>query len=162
MAEKDIKTCEVSDLEGCIKVLEKFKDYEFLSMLHDENELVDYAKKVLENGHVIAEFLSGDPVGFVCFYCNDTESKTAFVTSFAIAEDIGFMKGKTFFRVISEGLKVCKETGMENILIEVDKRNKLAIRLYEHLGLEYMPEERETSFLMGAPIGVIMGKFYKR
>ena len=159
MEQKNIRTVEVTDLSECIHVLSQFKNYDFLKKLQDEDFLKDYAKRLLDNGHIVVEYHNDIPVGLLCFYCNNIDTKTGFVTALVISEDLGFMKGKTLFRLISTAVKIGKNAGMESVQLEVKKNNKTAIRLYEHFGFNYIPSEKEDFYLMELELSKLMSSF---
>lgn len=148
MSKAHVVVCEVTSKEELKKILMEFKDYRFLHDVKDDDKIEAYVEKQLTYGHVVAEYHDGKPVGFISFYDNDTNSKTAYISVFALSEGLGFMKGKTMVRIAMESFRIAKDCGLEKIKLEVDKENKVARKLYEHLGFKYTGEETDHSFYM--------------
>ena len=148
MSKAQVDVHEVTSAEEFKIILSKFKDYEFLHDVTDDDKINAYVEKQLTYGHVIAEYHDDDPVGFISFYDNDKENKTGYISVFALSDELGFMKGKTMVRIALESFKVAKDCGLDKIKIEVDKENKVARKLYEHLGFKYTGEETDHSLFM--------------
>lgn len=148
MSKAHVDVHEVTSKEELKKILVEFKEYRFLHDVTDDDKIEAYAKKQLTYGHVVAEYHDGKPVGFISFYDNDTNSKTAYISVFALSEGLGFMKGKTMVRIATESFRIAKDCGLEKIKLEVDKENKVARKLYEHLGFKYTGEETDHSLYM--------------
>lgn len=144
----NIETLEVTDLDECIKVINAFKQYDFFVEYRDEAFLKEYCQKLLGNGKFVVEYHNDIPVGFIGFYCNDIETKTCFVTTLLLSDELGFMKGKTFFRLTTKAIQIIKDAGMENVRLEVDKENKKALQLYKHLGFEIISDNNDKSYFM--------------
>ena len=143
-----IDVSEVINTDEFEQVLEEFKDYKTLTFMESEDSKRKFAKKQVENGHVIVEKHDDVPVGFVCLYCNDMESKAAFVTAFALSDKLGFAKGLTMARLIKRAFEIAFEAGMESVKLEVDDDNARAIKLYEAMGFRYLPKKGEHSSFM--------------
>lgn len=130
----NISVQELTTYEAIEQVVLAFSDSHFLRTITHGESRKQFIEKHLEYGHVVAEFHDETPVGFISFYSNDLINKIAYVTAFAISEDLGFLKGKTLMRLLSEGKKIVDEKGMKAVRLEVEKENTKAIRLYKHFG----------------------------
>ncbi len=148
MSIKEIIVKELTTFEEVEMVILEFKDTHFLRPITKDSYRATFIQKHLESGHFLAEFHSGKPVGILSFYSNDTDSKTAFVTSLALSEDLGFLKGKTLIRLINKGFKMALENNMEIVRLEVEKDNEKAIKLYKHFGFHFIESDKENTYYM--------------
>ena len=130
--------------------------------MKDEETKLQFAKKQIENGHVIAEKRDGVPTGFICFYSNDQETKTGYITAFALDEGLGLGKGKTMLRLFKEGVKIGSLSGMKSIKLEVAEDNNKARTLYECLGFKYLPEKGNGTLYMGMDFDALIGRMLKK
>ncbi|WP_026657844.1 GNAT family N-acetyltransferase [Butyrivibrio sp. AC2005] len=145
---REIDVIEVKEVTEFIEILNEFRDYKTLTFMIDEDTKKKFAKKQIDNGHVIVERHDGLPVGFICIYCNDTENKVAFVTAFALSDKLGFAKGLTMARILNKAFELGIQAGMEKVKLEVDDENHRARKLYEAIGFKYLPEKGEHSSFM--------------
>lgn len=149
MHKTQIAVEELTDKKQIKNVLLVFKNCEFLSAMTDPDKIDKFVEKLTTYGRIIAEYHDGVPVGFISFYDNNTTEKTAFINAFALDDKLGFLKGKTMNRLARHMVfTIHNKADMQFVKIEVNKRNKLAIRLYEHLGFEYLPEDTEQTYFM--------------
>jgi len=105
--------------------------------------LADYVDKILRQGHVICAVNDENRlVGMIMFYCNDMETRTAFVTWLAVAENaraqgIGSL-------LISETLEFCKKHGMDYYETCTWKTNEALIAVYQRkFGARILKEKEE-------------------
>ncbi|MCR4792392.1 MAG: GNAT family N-acetyltransferase [Lachnospiraceae bacterium] len=161
MRDEDVSVREVTDLDELDQVFKAFAHMNFLDRVKDDADRREYAEKLLANGHVVVEYHSERPMGMLCFYCNDLETKIVFISMFALLDELGFAKGRTMFRLAEKSAEIAREAGMEMVRIEVDDKNIIARKLYERMGFEYT-EKREHSSLMIITIDKLLGCFKKR
>ena len=154
-------TYEIRNYEECVEVFKAFNNGE-IEIFEDEQKLEKYAKKVIKNGHLIVDRKEGRPVGVVSFYCNDTVSKTAYVTMLILSNRLGFAKGHTFFRLCAKAIELVNKTSMERIRIEVKENNTKARILYEHMGFKYTEEKGNDSLYMEISLEDYRKNFKKR
>lgn len=147
----NINNVELKTYEEIEKVILIFKDVYFLRAITNDEYRSIFINKHIENGHFIAEYHNEKPVGFLSFYSNG-EDKSTFVTGFGIIDELGFLKGKTFMRLFKRGIEISKESGMNNLRLEVEKDNDKAIKLYHHLGFEIVHDGNHNSYIMEMPI----------
>ena len=148
MSNKNIIVKEISDYSEMEKIILKFKDTFFLRAITKDTYRDVFIKKHLENGHFLAEFHDDVPVGFISFYCNDTENKKAFITSLSLSDELGFLKGKTLMRLLKNGYQIAASKGMQTVGLEVESNNYKAIKLYKHFGFEFVQSSDEKTRLM--------------
>ena len=147
---KNIITKEITTFTEVESVILAFKDTYFLRAITKDEYRKIFIQKHLDNGHFLAEYLDDNPVGFLSFYCNDKVNKICFVTSLAVSEALGFLKGKTLIRLIKLAKEVAVAAGTEIIRLEVEKDNEKAIKLYKHFGFYeiQLPTGNEKTFYM--------------
>jgi hypothetical protein len=137
----------MGDLNEAVNVIKKLQDSEFISFADGDEAIVNYAKKQLEFGHMIVEYLDGEPVGYICFYANDHATRVVFISAIVVTGS-GLQRGKVFYNLITEGARIGIREGMTSVKLEVDKDNISARKLYEQIGFEYTGEEKEHSVYM--------------
>lgn len=104
-----------------------------------------YLAKLTELAEITGTFIQDRCRGFVAFYCNDVESKNAFITLLLVdPRDRGLGVGR--------GLMLCalmlmKSRGFETCKLEVKKSNQAALCLYQSLNFR-MVEDRTNSFIL--------------
>ena len=157
---KEVTVEEITDVDSLDEVLATFSHMEFLTQTRDPVERRKYAEKLLATGHAIAEFHDGKPMGMMCFYCNDVETRIGYITMFALMEELGFAKGRTMFNLAKLSAEIADRTGMEWVRIEVDDNNVIARKLYERMGFEYT-EKKEHSSIMKVSLEKLLGNFRK-
>ncbi len=149
MSSKNIIVKEISDYAEMEKIILKFKDTFFLRAITKDEYRDTFIKKHIENGHFLVEFHNDVPVGFLSFYCNDTENKKAFITSLSLSDELGFLKGKTLMRLFKTGFQIGASNEMQSVGLEVENNNYKAIKLYKHFGFEFVPSNNnKTTSLM--------------
>ena len=88
-------------------------------------------------------------VGFAAFYHNDYISLTAYISLLAVAEN---QEGKKYgTRLLEEVERICLDSRMKTIRLEVHKDNTRAIRFYQKNGYT-MNANTDTSFFMSKNI----------
>ena len=87
-----------------------------------------YAKKILTNGHALGIFDGADVVGTCCFYCNDLNSRTGYLTLLAVKQS---HRGCGYSTILLEEMeRVARKQGMKRMELETDKENFPALALY--------------------------------
>jgi len=113
------------------------------SRIKDFNE---YADKLLNNALVYAAQINGKNIGFIAFYANDKESKTAFITLLGVLPSVQNQGIGTAL------LKLCfdvsQEKEMSYVKLEVRKHNDRAINFYKKYGFQFCGEASADSMYM--------------
>ena len=148
MSNVNINVKEVTTFEEAENDILEFKDTYFLRAITDDDNRKSFIEKHLKNGHFLAEYHDEKPVGFFSFYCNDTDNKMAYITSLALKDELGFLKGKTLIRLLNTAFEIGKKNDMETVRLEVEKDNEKAIKLYKHFGFNVVPSEKEETYYM--------------
>ena len=148
MTSNNITVKEISNFSEIEKIILEFKNTYFLRPITTDDYRSIFINKHLKNGHFLAEYHNNTPVGFISFYCNNIEQKKAFVTSLSISDNLGFLKGKTLIRLMRKGIQIASDAEMQTVGLEVDTNNFKAIKLYKHLGFEFVSNENDTKNYM--------------
>lgn len=100
--------------------------------------LSEYADKVLQNGNVYSIVKEEKIVAAVLFYCNDFNSKRAYISMVGTLADYSGRGYAT--QLLEKVIEKCKSVGMEFCCMETDLSNCRALRLYLSLGfvIEYV------------------------
>jgi GNAT superfamily N-acetyltransferase/SAM-dependent methyltransferase len=107
-------------------------DADFVPRLSGRVEIKDYAKKIVSRATRFEAWSGGILVGLAAVYCNDLESRIAYITSFSV---LSKWTGKGIAaRLMNLCIEYAKRSGMRQIRLEVASGNTPAIRLYEKNG----------------------------
>jgi ribosomal protein S18 acetylase RimI-like enzyme len=98
----------------------------------DNADLDAYFSKLDAHAEVIAETDGDRCRGFVAFYCNNLQTRRAFITLVLVSkQDRGSGIGRT---LVSRVLDVCRQRGFVSCGLEVRSDNAPALTLYTSLG----------------------------
>lgn len=126
-----------------LEAMQFCKSSMFDSDIWNQDSLEQLAKKYSENAHVAVVKVEDNIAGYVAFYCNDMESKTAYISMIVVKSEYQglHLGGKLLDYVVS----ISKEKGMCKIKLEVAKENKKATGFYIHKGFVFKNEASEHS-----------------
>lgn len=108
-------------------------------------DLNAYLDKLEAKAEIVADFIDGRCRGFVAYYCNDIQTKLAFITLVLVGpQDRGLGLGQALTLFVlniarSRGFKVCR--------LEVNKANQIAYNMYLAQGF-YLVEDRGGMYLL--------------
>ena len=95
-------------------------------------DLLAYAQKVIDNGHVFVIEEAAEIVAATLFYCNDTVEKKAYWTLLGTLRQC---EGKGYARLLVETMEAhCRKAGMETIHLHTEKANTPAIAFHSNRG----------------------------
>jgi ribosomal protein S18 acetylase RimI-like enzyme len=95
-------------------------------------DLDAYLRKLDEQAEIHADVRDGRCRGFVAFYCNNQQTRQAFITSVVVAPpDRGTGLGRELVRAV---LDTCRSRGFTRCRLEVRSDNVAAIAMYTGLG----------------------------
>lgn len=109
-----------------------------------------YACKFADHASVYVAKEQDNIIGFLAFYNNDHVNKQGYLSAIAIDEN--YRGKKIGSKLIGFALEKCKETGMNILSLEVNKKNTKAIDFYEHLGFCRLADQSSTSYYYNYPI----------
>lgn len=107
-------------------------DVDFVPTWSSRVEIKDYANKIVNNATRFEAWMGNTLVGLVAAYCNDQESKIAYITSASVLR--AWTGNGIAMRMINQCIEHVKELGMVQINLQVAGENTPAIRLYEKSG----------------------------
>jgi ribosomal protein S18 acetylase RimI-like enzyme len=109
-------------------------DADFIPPLSGRVEINDYARKIASKATRFEAWSGGTLVGLVAAYCNDQESRIAYITSVSV---LRAWTGKDIAaRLMSRCIEHAKASGMRQISLEVAGDNAPAIKLYKNSGFK--------------------------
>ena len=104
----------------------------FLPFIGDER--TDFFLKIDENAAFLKHYCDGGLVGFVACYCNNYESKKAFIPLVLINK---LYRGKGISKkIFSQLFILLKEKNFKSCSLEVRRDNVNALNLYKSLGFK--------------------------
>ena len=118
-------------------------DADFVPPLSARVDIGDYATKIVGNATRFEAWSGGTLVGFLAAYCNNQETRIAYITSVSVL-NAWTAKGIAA-RLMDQCIEHAKSSGMQQITLEVAGDNTPAIRLYEERG--FLAGRAHTPFL---------------
>lgn len=116
-------------------------DVDFVPPLSGRVGITDYAQKIARKATKFEAWSNCTLVGLVAVYCNDHESRIAYVTNVSVLKA---WNGKGIAaRLMEQCIEYVEALGMWQISLEVASDNTPAIRLYEKSG--FVVEKADTS-----------------
>jgi len=107
--------------------------------------LFEYLAKLEANAEIVADFIDGRCRGFVAYYCNDMQTKIAFITLVLVdPQDRSLGLGQALTTFV---LNIAKLRGFRTCRLEVNKTNQVAYNMYLSRGF-YWVEDRGEMCLM--------------
>ena len=138
----DLKISELHTVDEIFPVISDLSQYLSDRTLHEPKRLMELAVKYAAHAKVIIASSGGKASGICAFYCNDTETKTAYITMIIVAKSAqGCGIGSLFLKETAARSKAC---GMEKIRLQVLNRNQNAISFYKNHGFT-LEKQQETS-----------------
>ena len=119
-------------------------DNNFIPRLSERVSITDYAKKITHKATRIEAWVGSTLIGLVAVYCNDQEKSIAYVTSVSVLN--AWMGNGIAKHLMSLCIEHAKASHMQQISLEVSKKNTPAIELYKTNG--FAIDAKETPFVM--------------
>lgn len=120
--------------QDCINlILEELKKNPYF-LEFSELELIQYFYKIDNNCYWTKHYENGKLTGFVAFYCNNLESKQAFIT--LVLVDSKFRGLNIAIQMLNKVLVCVQFKGFTSCALEVKLDNLNAIKVYQSLGFE--------------------------
>jgi ribosomal protein S18 acetylase RimI-like enzyme len=111
----------------------------------EDVDLDGYLAKLDAHAEIVSDSVAGRCRGFVAFYCNDLNTKQAFITLVLVdPRDRGQGLGRT---LVTRALDVARNRGFISCRLEVSKRNQVAHSMYLSQGFRVV-EERSHKYLL--------------
>ena len=140
----------LNDLSSIHLIMHRCASSFFNQSLNAESILQCLSEKFYKNAQVVQICNDNKLVGFAAYYCNDFENKNAFLSMIVILKEYQSMgAGGVLLKYIIED---CKRVGMDNLLLEVDKKNEFAINFYLKKGFVFLSKETKDGRFMSLSI----------
>jgi ribosomal protein S18 acetylase RimI-like enzyme len=107
-------------------------DDTFVPRLSERVEISDYARKIAGRAERFEAWANGTLVGLVAAYCNDTDARTAWITSVSVIP--AYRNQGLASRLLVECVEFAKLRHFHGISLEVDRENQRAVDLYSAKG----------------------------
>lgn len=101
----------------------------FIPALNTTVDIKEYAKKIHKNAFTFEAWKAGELIGLVAVYCNNAETKTAFITSVSVFNQ--YMGKGISSELLKECINFVKKQSYKSINLEVNAANASAIALYK-------------------------------
>lgn len=135
----------LTEREEICSVMKNCANFFFDQRYNDELMIDKLSKKFSENAKFIVCKEKAKVLGFVAYYCNNYETRCAFVSMIiVIAEVAGKGIGS---RLMDQVFIDAKDSGMVRVELEVAKENYRAIAFYKKLNF-LEKETRENSLIL--------------
>ena len=135
----------IYDHENIFSILHYFDTLFDPALSHRFTNLAKYAEKLACNA-IFYVAKDTDFLGFIAFYANDNDSRTAYLILLAVqpvAQSKGLAK-----KLLDLCIETSKNNGMLTLKLEVRKNNCKAIRFYKRNGFEFCGEASFESVYM--------------
>lgn len=107
-------------------------DADFYPPLSSRLAINDYAKKIAHKATRFEAWSGGTLIGLIAVYCNDQNSRVAFITSVSVLRE---WTGKGIAaHLLNQCIEHARTIGMQQISLEVANSNAHAIHLYKKIG----------------------------
>lgn len=131
----------VSKKEEIEHLLEEMKNVFNPPLTTRISNLSEYAEKLAKFANVYYSILDGEVCGFICFYNNDDDSKTSYISQLAVKERF---QGKGIGQnLLDKCVEIAKKTNRVAIELEVDDENEKAISFYKKNGFVFIGKRTE-------------------
>lgn len=135
----------LNNSEDICSALKEFHEC-FPGLLDRVESIERYAEKLSESACVTVMKQDGANIGFCCYYANDKETFTGYISLIGIKNAYqGTGKGRMLLEFVSNK---CREEGMRRLKLEVDSDNEKAITFYKRNGFQMIGKAREESYYM--------------
>lgn len=136
----DFQIESIRDYANILRILKCFRGDLKALRNNDEAFLENISKKIWNFGKLIVLRMENEILGFSAFYCNDKESLNAYIS--LIAVDSKYRKLGLGKAILEEIYSVAIQNGMQNVRLEVDNDNTVALSFYKKNG--FVMEEKCT------------------
>ena len=114
-----------------------------------------FAEKFAAHGVVLTLPDETGPAAFAAFYCNDIQTKRAYLSMLAVrpaCRKMGYGR-----KMLEEVFAYCRRKGMQTLTLEVVRDNRAAIALYQKMGFSPTGEETPRSLFLIVRLETVKG-----
>ena len=105
----------------------------------------EYSKKIFQKSVTFEAWNGGRLAGLVAVYCNDSETRAAYITSVSVVRE--FLGAGVGSKLLGMCISYVKLNRFLEIVLEVNVMNAPAVKLYHKYGFALF-EQKESSALM--------------
>lgn len=140
-----IEISKISTLQEIRSVVLQCADDLFDQNVNEESKLNALADKFARFAEVAVAQENDTCLGYVAYYCNNQETKTAYISIIVIKKEYqGKGVGSLLYNSV---ISVLKQKGFTTLKLEVAKQNTTALSFYSKKGFNVI-EDRSSSFLL--------------
>ena len=140
-----IRPCNSDSKDRIISILRKIDD-EVIPSISSRIDIATYADKLLSRAVCLDAFIEHTYVGFAAVYCNDSASRTAFLSIIGVHPEFrGRSIGRTLLTNVSAS---AADNEMRVIELETHENNHSAITLFEQFGFERISQQKSGAVRM--------------
>lgn len=113
-------------------IVKHFAGCDFKPKLESYVDVDEYVRKILANAERFEHWEDKELAGLVAIYCNDYETRQAFITMVSVMSKYG---GRGIASdLLQRAIEHCRKLNFKEIRLEVRADNAKATRLYEKFG----------------------------
>lgn len=127
----------------------------FHSLQDGSCDAAQLAEKLCRFGTVLTLSKASGIAAFAGFYCNDTESRCAYLSMLAV--DPAKTHQGLGQKILKAAMIHSQDAGMLRMRLQVRRDNAAAIRLYEKTGFQKLSTQTQDSYFMERPLGDLSG-----
>lgn len=117
----------------------------FIPKLDEIVEIKNYTNKIHNNALIVESWENNILVGIIACYANNNITKEAFITCVCVSKEF---QGRGISKMMFNHLyKILKSKQFQEISLEVSKKNKKALKLYESECFKLKSERKESYIL---------------
>jgi ribosomal protein S18 acetylase RimI-like enzyme len=120
-------------------------DTDFVPALSARVQVPEYAEKLVSHAARFEAWQHGILVGLIAAYCNDRESRGAYITSVSVLADL--QRHGVGACLLRRCLEYLIDQEFKYVELQVDSRNDKAIRLYERFGFQAVRADGQATIM---------------
>lgn len=136
----------VNSREELKLILDEFDKYFVPTVSSIVGSLDEYSNKLFKNAETIVFVEDNKVLGFASFYCNNMDTKVAYLSQIAVRPECGSMGIGTL--LIKECERISKENGMKKLRLEVYNDNIVGNNFYKKNNYTYESDVSDKSKYM--------------
>lgn len=120
-------------------------DAAFVPPLSGRVDIAAYARKIAQHARLFEAWDGARLAGLLAMYCNDSTTRTAFVTSVSVAP--AYARRGIAGALLRQAIDAARAAGMDRLALETGAANGPALALYRRHGFEPIEQSDDTLHL---------------
>jgi 2-polyprenyl-3-methyl-5-hydroxy-6-metoxy-1,4-benzoquinol methylase/GNAT superfamily N-acetyltransferase len=116
-------------------------DAAFVPPLSSRVDIGAYARKLAQHARLFEAWDGARLAGLLAMYCNDSSTRTAFITSVSVAPDYG--RRGIAGELLRQAIDAARAAGMHRLALETGAANAPALALYRRHGFDTIEQDGE-------------------